>query len=110
MKFADQPELRKKCFEDHIRNYEDRLLHKKKKVASGLAEAEDADDNNDLDESNNDYEKKVQALNEDGSDDGDDDADDNFVGDNDEELNTESLQDAEQEATNDVEEYDEDDE
>ena len=37
MKFSDNPELRSKCFDDHIKNYEDRLLAKPKKIASGLS-------------------------------------------------------------------------
>lgn len=54
-KYANHPELRKKCFEEHIKNYEDRLVGKSKEIASGLAEA----DNNEMDENNTDYEKVI---------------------------------------------------
>ena len=78
MKYSDNPEMRKKCFQEHIKNYEDRLTGKKKKVASGLVEAENEEDN-DLDEKNHDYEKAVNALNEDGEDEMDIDSDDNLI-------------------------------
>lgn len=34
MRYAENPILRAKCFDEHIKNYEERLLAKKKKVAS----------------------------------------------------------------------------
>lgn len=63
-KFANHPELRKKCFEEHIKNYEDRLVGRSKEIASGLAEAA-----NDTEDQNTDYEKVVQHIEEMGDND-----------------------------------------
>lgn len=75
MKFKENPILRKKCFEDHIKNYEHRLLDKKRKSASGLMEQ--ADDQNDFNEKNTDEVKAASAFN--GGDDGDSDEDEDLV-------------------------------
>lgn len=108
MRFSSNPELRKRCFNDHIKNYEDRLLNKTKKVASdhhpvGLAEDEDENNFNEKD-----TDKVVSAFaTQDGDSAADDDDDDNFLGE--EEDNFAAEDDAVDEDGDDDEEDSEDD-